>query len=177
MPATRTQTKFTPLRAGSVYLVGGADEFTIKETAAKLASNLAPKGAGEFGVEIIEGDATNQDEALKIIGRLREALDTVGLFGGGEKLVWLKNTNLLADTQTTRAEAVKESLLDFADTLKRGLPDGVTLLISAIGCDRRKTAELRGRIWTDGRACCRDVSFLDHHVDCGGPRHCPGAQR
>ncbi|HUI07040.1 MAG TPA: DNA polymerase III subunit delta [Verrucomicrobiae bacterium] len=126
-------------RAKSIHLVGGADEFTIKETAAKLANGLAPKGAGEFGIEIIEGDAGNQDEALKIIARLREALDTVGLFGGGEKLVWLKNTSLLADNQTTRAEAVKEALADFADLLKRGLSDGVTLLISAIGCDRRKT--------------------------------------
>jgi len=139
MPATKAPTKSTPHRAGSIHLIGGADEFTIKETAAKLAAELAPKGAGEFGIEIIEGDAGNQDEALRIIGRLREALDTVGLFGGGEKLVWLKNTNLLADNQTTRAEAVKDALAGFSDHLKRGLPDGVTLLISAIGCDRRKT--------------------------------------
>ena len=132
MPATKAQTK-------SICLIGGADEFTIKETAGKLANELAPKGAGEFGLEIIEGDAGNQDEALKIITRLREALNTVGLFGGGEKLVWLKNTSLLADNQTTRVDAVKEALADFADHLKRGLPDGVTLLISAIGCDRRKT--------------------------------------
>jgi len=132
MPATKAQTK-------SIYLIGGADEFTIKETAAKLAGELAPKGAGEFGTEIIEGDAANQDEALKIIARLREALDTVGLFGGGEKLVWLKNTSLLGDNPTTRAEGVREALADLADRLKLGLPDGVTLLISAIGCDRRKT--------------------------------------
>ncbi len=132
MPATKGQTK-------SIYLIGGADEFTIKETARKLADKLAPKQAGEFGVEIIEGDATNQDEALKIIARLREALDTIGLFGGGEKLVWLKNTSLLADNQTTRAETVKEALAEFADMLKDGLGNGVVLLISAIGCDRRKT--------------------------------------
>ena len=132
MPGTKAQTK-------SIHLIGGADEFKIKEKAAKLANELAPKGAGEFGLEIIEGDAGNQDDALKIIARLREALDTVGLFGGGEKLVWLKNTSLLADNQTTRVDAVKEALADFADMLKGGLGDGVTLLISAIGCDRRKT--------------------------------------
>jgi DNA polymerase-3 subunit delta len=132
MPATAKQTK-------SIYLVGGADEFSIKETAGKLAEKLAPKGAGEFGTEMIEGDAGNQDEALKVIARLREALDTVGLFGGGEKLVWLKNTSLLADTPTTRAEAVKEALAELSELLKNGLGDGVILLISAIGCDRRKT--------------------------------------
>ena len=88
MPAAATKTK-------SIYLVGGADEFSIKESAAKLADKLAPKGAGEFGLEIIEGSASNQDEALKILSRLHEALNTVGLFGGGDKLVWLKNTDLL----------------------------------------------------------------------------------
>jgi DNA polymerase III subunit delta len=132
MPATAAKTK-------SIYLIGGADEFSIKETAAKLADKLAPKSAGEFGLEIIEGSASNQDEALKVLSRLREALNTVGLFGGGDKLVWLKNTDLLADSSTTRAEAVKESLAELADLLKAGLGDGVTLLISAIGTDRRKT--------------------------------------
>ena len=132
MPATATKTK-------SIYLIGGADEFSVKETAAKLADKLAPKKAGEFGLEIIEGTATNQDEALKTIARVREALNTVGLFGGGDKLVWLKSTDLLADTPTTRTESVKDALAELADLLKKGLGEGVVLLISAIGCDRRKT--------------------------------------
>jgi len=132
MPAAATKTK-------SIYLVGGADEFSIKESAAKLADTLAPKKAGEFGLEVIDGSASNQDEALKVLSRLREALNTVGLFGGGDKLVWLKNTDLLADTPTTRAESVKDALTELADLLKNGLGDGVVLLISAIGCDRRKS--------------------------------------
>lgn len=131
MPATQTQTK-------SIHLVGGDDEFTIKETAAKLVEKLAPKKAGDFGLEIVEGDAANQDEALKILARLDEALNTIGLFGG-EKVVWLKSTSLLGDNPTTRAEAVKDALTDLAEALKRGVPDGVTLLISAIGCDQRRT--------------------------------------
>jgi DNA polymerase-3 subunit delta len=132
MPATATKTK-------SIYLVGGADEFSIKESAAKLAEKLVPKSAGEFGLEIIDGSASNQDEALKVLSRLREALETVGLFGGGDKLVWLKNTDLLADSPTTRSEAVKDALIELTELLKSGLGEGVTLLISAIGCDRRKT--------------------------------------
>ena len=132
MPVAATKTK-------SIYLIGGADEFSIKETAAKLAEKLAPKKAGEFGLEIIEGTATNQDEALKVIARVREALNTVGLFGGGDKLVWLKSTELLGDNQTTRTESVKDALTELADLLKGGLGEGVVLLISAIGCDRRKS--------------------------------------
>jgi DNA polymerase III subunit delta len=132
MPAAATKTK-------SIYLIGGADEFSIKETAAKLAEKLAPKKAGEFGLEIIEGSFSNQDEALKILARVREALNTVGLFGGGDKLVWLKSTDLLADNPTTRTEAVKDALAELGDLLKSGLGEGVVLLISAIGCDRRKS--------------------------------------
>ena len=132
MPVAATKTK-------SIYLIGGADEFSIKETAAKLADKLAPKKAGEFGVEIIEGSFSNQDEALKILSRVREALNTVGLFGGGDKLVWLKSTDLLADNPTTRTEAVKDALTELADLLKGGLGEGLVLLISAIGCDRRKS--------------------------------------
>jgi DNA polymerase-3 subunit delta len=125
-------------KAKTIYLVGGTDEFGIKEAAVQLAGKLAPKGGGEFSTEIIDGWAGNQDEALRILGRVREALTTVGLFGD-TKLVWLKSTNLLADERGVQAEAVKEGLADLAELLKGGLPDGVTLLVSAIGCDRRKS--------------------------------------
>jgi DNA polymerase-3 subunit delta len=131
MPAAATRT---------IYLLGGDDEFSIKEAAARLAATLAPKAGGEFATEIIEGDAPNQDAALQLLARVREALFSGGLFGGGQKLVWWKNTDLLADNVTTRGEAVKEALGDLAERLKRGLPDGTRLLISAIGLDRRRAA-------------------------------------
>jgi DNA polymerase III subunit delta len=132
MPATRVQSK-------SIFLIGGDDEFSVKAAAAKLAEKLAPKGAGEFGIEIIDGAANNQDEVLKVLGRLYEALNTVGFFGA-QKLVWFKSTNLLAGDETAvRAEAVNDALAELGDTLKRGVPDGVRLLISAIGLDKRRT--------------------------------------
>ena len=133
----------------SIYLVGGSDEFSVKEAAGKLAEELAPKAGGEFAVEIIDGTAGNQDEALKIFARVHEALNTVGLFGG-DKLVWLKSTNLLADEKAVSAESVKDALAELSEKLKRGLPDGVRLLISAIGCDKRrsifKTIEKAGEV-------------------------------
>ena len=125
----------------NIYLIGGSDEFSVKEAAAKMADKLAPKNAGEFGLEIVDGGAANQDEALKILSRLHEALQTVGFFGS-EKLVWLKSTNLLADDRTATAEAVKDALAELSEGLKRGVPDGVTLLISAIGLDKRRSLYL-----------------------------------
>ena len=122
----------------SIYLLAGTDEFSVKAAAVQLAEKLAPKSAGEFGVETIDGTAANQDEALKVLARLHEALNTVGFFGAA-KLVWLKSTNLLADDKAVVAEAVKEGLGELGESLKRGLPDGVTLLISAIGFDKRRS--------------------------------------
>ena len=80
----------------SIYLLAGTDQFSVKAAAVQLADKLAPKSAGEFGSETIDGTAGNQDEALKVLARLHEALNTVGFFGAA-KLVWLKSTNLLAD--------------------------------------------------------------------------------
>ena len=122
----------------AIHLIAGTDEFSVKETAAQLAEKLAPKNAGEFGIEIIDGVAANQDDALKVLARLHEALYTVGFFGAA-KLVWLKSTNLLADDRAVTAEAVKEGLAELGETLKRGLPADVTLLISAIGFDKRRS--------------------------------------
>jgi len=122
----------------NLFLIGGTDEFSVKQRAAELATKLTPKGAGEFGVEILEGETANVEEALRLLGRLNEALNTVGFFAA-EKLVWLKSTTLLADNRTNQAEDVKNALAELAEQLKCGLPSGVRLLISAVGCDQRRS--------------------------------------
>jgi DNA polymerase-3 subunit delta len=57
---------------------------------------------------------------------------------------------LLADEKAVSAESVKDALAELSEKLKRGLPDGVRLLISAIGCDKRrsifKTIEKAGEV-------------------------------
>ncbi len=130
--STKVKTASTRL-----FLVSGNDEYSIKEHALELSGKLTPAGGGEFAVEVVEGEGSNQEVALKELDRLSEALTQVGLFGS-EKLVWWKSTLLLADNITTRTEAVKERLGELLDDLKRGLPSGVTLLISAVGLDKRR---------------------------------------
>jgi DNA polymerase-3 subunit delta len=140
MPAARASSKSDSTTATApIHLVAGSDEFSIKEHALELSRKLTPKGGGDMAVEIVEGDAQNQDQAMQVFAKLTEALTMVGLFGG-DKLVWWKNTNLLGDNVTTRSEAVKDRLADLTELLKRGLSPGVTLLISAIGCDKRRAA-------------------------------------
>lgn len=121
----------------TVYLIAGDDEFLVKEAAARKATELAPKDAGPFGVEIIEGDAANGEEALGVVRRLEAAFQERALFSR-QKLVWWKNTNLLA-AEVPGGESTLQALSGLNELLRRGLPDGVTLLVSAIGFDRRRT--------------------------------------
>ena len=86
----------------AIHAVVGSDESEVKRVAAELAASLTPAGAGDFGLEIIDGCADNADQAAARIRLTIEALQTLPFFGGG-KLVWLKNANFLADNRTGNA--------------------------------------------------------------------------
>ena len=88
----------TGRETAQIYAVVGSDEVAVKNAANELAIELAPAGAGDFGVETIDGCADNADQAAGRIRSTVEALQTLPFFGGG-KLVWLKNANFLGDTK------------------------------------------------------------------------------
>ena len=104
MPNTKAKPVVT-----KIYAVVGSDDVEVKQTAADLANKLKPADAGDFGLEIIDGAADNADQAAGRIRSTIEALRTLPFFGG-EKLVWLKNTNFLGDDQKARSAAVQEAL-------------------------------------------------------------------
>jgi DNA polymerase-3 subunit delta len=90
--------------------------------------------------ETIDAAAANSGEALRAIGKLREALHTLPFFGGG-KVIWLQNCNFLSDERTASAQAVTEALADLAQELKEfswSDHGEVRLLISAAKVDKRK---------------------------------------
>lgn len=70
-----------------VALICGDDDFAVKQCAKELFKKWSSQLGGEDH-EIIEAMVGNSGEALKVIGRLREALQTLPFFGGG-KVVWL----------------------------------------------------------------------------------------
>ena len=53
----------TKAASANIYAVLGSDESEVKRVAAELASNLTPPGAGDFGLEVIDGAADNADQA------------------------------------------------------------------------------------------------------------------
>ena len=132
-----TKTKAKPA-AARIHAVVGSDDVEIKRTAAELAERFKPANAGDFGLEVIDGAADNAEQAAARIRSTIEALQTLPFFGG-EKVVWLKNANFLADDQKGRSVSVQEALEDLAETIDGGFGSEITFLVSAIDVDKRRS--------------------------------------
>ena len=133
MPKTKAKTP-----SANIHAVVGSDEAEVKRVAAELAGNLTPPGAGEFGLDVIDGVADNAEQAATRIRSTIEALQTLPFFGS-TKVVWLKNANFLGDDQKARSSAVQSALEEFSKMLDRGIGSEVTFLISATEVDKRRS--------------------------------------
>jgi len=119
-----------------LMLVCGEDEFAVKQRAKEVYRQWTEK-LGGADHEIIDASVANSGEALKVLRRLRESLQTLPFFGSS-KVVWLQNCNFLGEERTATAEAVTEALSDLSQELKAFSWDNVRLLISAGKVDKRK---------------------------------------
>ena len=133
MPKTKAKTS-----SANIHAVVGSDEAEVKRVAAELAGKLTPPGAGEFGLDVIDGAADNAEQATTRIRSTIEALQTLPFFGS-TKVVWLKNANFLGDDQKARSSAVQSALEEFSKMLDRGIGSEVTFLISATEVDKRRS--------------------------------------
>jgi len=133
MPKTKAKTP-----SANIHAVVGSDEGEVKRVAAELAGNLTPTGAGEFGLDVIDGAADNAEQAATRIRSTIEALQTLPFFGS-TKVVWLKNANFLGDDQKAHSSAVQSALEEFSKMLDRGIGSEVTFLISATEVDKRRS--------------------------------------
>jgi DNA polymerase-3 subunit delta len=133
-----------------LLLVHGDDEFAVKQRARQVFQVWSAE-LGGMDHEVIDAQVTNGGEALKVLGRLREALQTLPFFGSG-KVVWLQNCNFFGDDRTASSQAVTETLSELAQELKAFRWDNVRLLVSAGKVDKRKvfykTLEKAGTVET-----------------------------
>lgn len=120
-----------------VALICGDEDFAVKQRARQLNDKWCAE-VGGMDHETIDAAVGNAGEALKALGKLREALQTLPFFGGG-KVVWFKDCNFLDDDRTAKAKDVAEGLAELAAELKSFRWDGVRLLVSAGKVDKRKT--------------------------------------
>lgn len=123
--------------ASNVALICGDDEFAVKQRAKELYKKWSDE-LGGMDHEIIDAQVNNSGEALKALGNLRAALQTLPFFGTG-KVVWLQNCNFLGDERAASAAAVTEFLGEIAQELKTFEWGNVRLLVSAGKVDKRKT--------------------------------------
>ena len=122
--------------ANPLALICGDDDFAVKSRAKQLFTQWSAE-LGGMDHEIIEATAGNAGDALTILGKLREALNTLPFFGGG-KVVWLRDCNFLGEERTASAAAVTETLGEIAEELKQFSWQNVRLLVSAGKVDKRK---------------------------------------
>jgi len=120
-----------------VALVCGEDDFAVKQRARQLFQQWSD-ALGGADHEIIEATVGGSGEALKTLGRLREALHTLPFFGGG-KAIWLRECNFLGDERAALTGGVPEALADLGQELKEFDWRNVRLLVSAGKVDKRKT--------------------------------------
>ena len=123
--------------AAPVALIYGDEDFAVKQRARQLNDKWCAE-VGGMDHETIDAAVGNSGEALKALGKLREALQTLPFFGGG-KVVWFKDCSFLGDDRMSASSAVTEALAELAAELKTFRWDGVRLLVSAGKVDKRKT--------------------------------------
>jgi DNA polymerase-3 subunit delta len=123
-------------KSNPLALVCGDDDFAVKQRA-KLVFQEWSAELGGMDHETIEAGVGNSGEALSVLGKLREALQTLPFFGGG-KVVWLRDCNFLGEERTASSQAVTEALAELAEELKNFSWQNVRLLISAGKVDKRK---------------------------------------
>ena len=128
----------TKAASANTYAILGSDESEVKRVAAELASNLTPPDTGDFGLEVIDGAADNADQAQARVRSAIEAVQTLPFFGNA-KVVWLKNVNFVGDDQKARSTTVQSALEELSEVVDSGFGPGITLLISAIDVDKRRS--------------------------------------
>lgn len=118
-----------------VVLISGSDEFLAKERAKQIFEKWSAE-AGEMDKDIIDADASTQEEALKAIARLIEALNTFPFFGS-KRVIWLKDCNFLSESPVS-GENVWRRLDDVAKIIKGHGWKDTRLLINAPAIDKRR---------------------------------------
>jgi len=123
-------------KSNSLALICGDDDFAVKQSAKQRFQQWSAE-LGGMDHETIDATVSNSGDALAVLGKLREALQTLPFFGGG-KVVWLRDCNFLGEDRTASSAAVTEATAELAEELKSFSWQNIRLLISAGKVDKRK---------------------------------------
>jgi len=139
----------------------GSDDFLVDRLGKARFAAMIGDSQDEFAREILSGFANNVDEVRSAIYRLRDSVQTVSMFGGGERrVVWFKDVNFLADSVTGLADSTLALLDELKEILSRLNPQETALLITAAPVDRRRAFPK----WCEKTA---DFTLIDDKEDGG----------
>ncbi len=124
--------------AGNFFAVVGSDDGLVRERALLLYNQLTGGVDDGFTHETIDGIADNSESAFEICASTVQSILTLPMFGG-DKVVWLRNANFLADNVTGRSQRTEAGVESLRATLERGIPNGVKFLLTAQGVDKRRS--------------------------------------
>ncbi len=124
--------------ANPFVFICGPDDFLVNRLGKERYDTLAANVTDEFSREVLNGFANNVTEVETAVNRLREAVQTISLFGG-KRVVWLKDVNFLADTVTGRAEGTLRQVEELQALLGGVNPDEVAVVVTAAPVDRRRS--------------------------------------
>jgi DNA polymerase III delta subunit len=119
-----------------LHIITGTDAARIAEQGRERARDLAGEGADAFGLDTIrEGDDVPPPTAL---GQVVQAILTPP-FLGGRKTIWLKDFSAFPDEKKKGARGPLQAMFDrLIEVLEAGVPDGVAVLLTGPGMDKRK---------------------------------------
>lgn len=120
----------------SFNFIYGSDEYLTEKTSREKWAELSAGLDAEFGLEIIDGRCQKVEEVEAMARRFREAVQTMGLFGGA-RAVWLKSVNFISDSVVGRAQGTLDILEELKELLQNAKPEEVRILISATPVDKR----------------------------------------
>lgn len=121
----------------SYTFVAGPDDYLVSRSAKEIWVELCDGVDDDFSQEIIGGHVAKVEEVEAAVNSFREAVQTMGLFGG-RRVVWLKGVSFMADNVLGRSETTQKACADLQEILASVNPDDVGVLISASPVDRRK---------------------------------------
>lgn len=133
----------------SLAFFGGADDYRVDRLARAWFEEHTRDIEDEFSKEILNGTVSNLSEFDELLGQLRQATQTLSLFGT-KKVVWVKDCNFMADAGVGKVASAKERWAEWEELFKSLEGADVEVVVSASPIDRRKYF----------------FKFFDKHADC-----------
>ena len=126
-----------PMSDTTVYLIYGNDEYLVSAKGKQIVADLIPEAERMLKLDVVDGAVDTVDAAVTAINQCLAALQSLGLFSD-EKVIWLQNASFFADNRTGKSATVQEYVLRLVQLIKKGLPSGQVLVITASGIDKRR---------------------------------------